>query len=229
MSVPMDESTQLNHWIALMAELEEAKEKIAKAVYKHYKAGRVADEYCLDCCRRLDDLYNGAKDYESYLKEDFKPYTESEGVKSGKLAKVATAKAASFISKLYIAHNVNTYKRHFRDQYLELGNRVMGAAEDGRVVCPAPQVMEWCKYAAKVKKEADMRWEEITILHREQVRGNAFLATLKQFFTNFSSFARMNGGPLVKKAFRGNDKVVAQLRAQYKEKMAGKTTPEKDG
>lgn len=223
MSVPMDESTQLNHWIALMAELEEAKEKIAKAVYKHYKAGRVADEFCLDCCRRLDDLYNGAKEYEEYLKEDFKPYTESEGVKSGKLAKVASAKAASFISKLYIKHNVATYKRHFRDQYLELGNRVMGAAEDGRVVCPAPQVLEWCKYATKVKKEADMRWEEITILHREQVKGNAFLATLKQFFANFSTFARANGGPLAKKMFKANDKVVNQLRAQYKERMAGKS------
>ena len=199
-----------------MAELEEAKEKIAKAVYKHYKAGRVADEFCLDCCRRLDDLYTGAKDYEEYLKEDFKPYTESEGVKRGKLAKVATAKAASFISKLYIKHNVATYKRHFRDQYLELGNRVIGAAEDGRVVCPAPQVLEWCKYATKVKKEADMRWEEITILHREQVKGNAFLATLKQFFTNFSTFARANGGPLAKKMLKHNDKVVNQLRAHYK-------------
>ena len=227
MSLPMDESTQLNHWIALMAELEEAKAKIAKAVYKHYKAGRVSDEYCLDCCRRLDDLYKGAKDYEQYLKDDFKPYTESEGIKSGKLAKVATAKAASFISKLYIRHNVNTYKRHFQDQYLELGNRVIGSAEDGRVVCPAPQVVEWCKYATKVKKEADMRWEEITILHREQVKGNAFLSTLKGFFTHFSTFARTKGGPMVKKVFRNNDKVVSQLRAQYKEKIAGKAIPEK--
>ena len=101
---------------------------------------------------------------------------------------------------------------------------MIGAAEDGRVVCPAPQVLEWCKYATKVKKEADMRWEEITILHREQVKGNAFLATLKQFFTNFSTFARANGGPLAKKMLKHNDKVVNQLRAQYKEKRAGKTT-----
>jgi len=223
----MDESTQLNHWIALMAELEEAKAKIAKAVYKHYKAGRVADEYTLDCCRRLDDLYKGAKDYEQYLRDDFKPYTESEGIKSGKLAKAATAKAASLFSKLYIYHSVNTYKRNFREQYLELGDRVINSAEDGRVVCPAPQVVEWCNYATRVKKEADMRWEEITILHREQVKGNAFLSTLKGFFTNFSTFARTKGGPLVKKVFRNNDKVVNQLRAQYKEKMAGKTIPEK--
>lgn len=225
--VPMDESTQLNHWIALMAELEEAKEKIAKAVYKHYKAGRVADEYCLDCCRRLDDLYKGAKEYESFLQEDFKPYTESEGIKSGKLGQVAKAKAASFFSKLYISHNVSNFKRNFRDTYLDLGGRVMDALEDGRNVCPAPQVVEWCKYAAKVKREGDMRWEEITILHREQVKGNAFLATLKQFFTNFSSFARMNGAPWMKKMFKGNDKMVAQLRQQYKDKMAAKAAENK--
>jgi hypothetical protein len=220
----MDESTQLNHWIALMAELEEAKEKIAKAVYKHYKAGRVADEYCLDCCRRLDDLYQSAKEYENYLQEDFKPYTEtsSDAQGGGKLAQQAKAKAVSLFSKLYISHNVNNFKRNFRETYLDLGGRVMGALEDGRVVCPAPQVVEWCKYAAKVKKESDMRWEEITILHREQVKGNAFLATLKQFFTNFSSFARMNGAPWMKKMFKGNDKVVQQLRQQYKEKMAAK-------
>ena len=223
----MDESTQLNHWIALMAELEEAKEKIAKAVYKHYKAGRVADEYCLDCCRRLDDLYKGAKEYESFLQEDFKPYTESEGIKSGKLGQVAKAKAASFFSKLYISHNVSNFKRNFRDTYLDLGGRVMDALEDGRNVCPAPQVVEWCKYAAKVKREGDMRWEEITILHREQVKGNAFLATLKQFFTNFSSFARMNGAPWMKKMFKGNDKMVAQLRQQYKDKMAAKAAENK--
>lgn len=223
----MDESTQLNHWIALMAELEEAKEKIAKAVYKHYKAGRVADEYCLDSCRRLDDLYKGAKEYESFLQEDFKPYTESEGAKSGKLGQVAKAKAASFFSKLYIRHNVSNFKRNFRDTYLDLGGRVMDALEDGRTVCPAPQVVEWCKYAAKVKREGDMRWEEITILHREQVKGNAFLATLKQFFTNFSSFARMNGAPWMKKMFKGNDKMVAQLRQQYKDKMAAKAAENK--
>lgn len=218
----MDESTQLNHWIALMAELEEAKEKIAKAVYKHYKAGRVTDDYCLDCCRRLDDLYKDAKEYESFLQEDFKPFTESTETQSGKLAQVAKAKAASFFSKLYIQHNVSGFKRNFRETYLDLGGRVMGAAEDGRMVCPAPQVVEWCKYATKVKKEADMRWEEICILHREQVKGNAFLATLKQFFANFSSFARMNGAPWMKKAFKANDKMVAQLRQQYKDKMANK-------
>jgi len=218
----MDESTQLNHWIALMAELEEAKEKIAKAVYKHYKAGRVADDYCLDCCRRLDDLYKDAKEYESFLQEDFKAYTEAGDSAGGKIAQKAKAKAASFFSKLYIQHNVSSFKRNFRETYLDLGSRVMGAAEDGRVVCPAPQVVEWCKYATKVKKEADMRWEEICILHREQVKGNAFLATLKQFFANFSSFARMNGAPWMKKAFKANDKMVAQLRQQYKDKMANK-------
>lgn len=222
MSIPMDESTQLNHWIALMAELEEAKEKIAKAVYKHYKAGRVTDDYTLECCRRLDDLYKGAKDYEEYLKEDFKAYTESEGAKSGKLAQVAGAKAASFISKLYIKYNVNTYKRNFREQFLDLGQRVISAAEEGRSICPAPQVMQWCVYATRIKKEADMRWEEITILHREQVKGNAFLATIKQFMINFSSFFRTNGGPLAKKVFRANEQAVTKLRSQYKEKIAGK-------
>lgn len=224
----MDESTQLNHWIALMAELEEAKEKIAKAVYKHYKAGRVADEYCLDCCRRLDDLYKDAKEYEHFLVEDFKPYTESNPEKTG-MAEKAKAKAASFFSKLYIKHNVSVYKRNFREQYLDLGSRVMSAAEDGRMVCPAPQVLEWCRYAARVKKESDMRWEEITILHREQVKGNAFLATLKQFMSNFTSFARMNGGPFMKKVFRGNDKMVAQLRQQYKDKMAAKAAEKQQG
>lgn len=217
--VPMDESTQLNHWIALMAELEEAKEKIAKAVYKHYKAGRIADEYVLDCCRRMDDLYNDAKEYENYLQEDFKVFTEQDGSKSGKLSEKAKAKAAGFISKMYIRHNVSVYKRHFRDQYIELGNRVIGAAEDGRVVCNVPQVLEWCRYASKVKKEADMRWEEITILHREQVKGNAFLATVKQFFVNFSSFARMNGAPWLQKLFGKNDQVVANLRKQYRQRM----------
>ena len=228
--VPMDESTQLNHWIALMAELEEAKEKIAKAVYKHYKAGRVADEYCLDSCRRLDDLYKGAVEYQAYLEEDFKAYTENDGgqgSKGGKLAAKASAKAASLFSKLYIKHNVNNFKRNFRETYLDLGARVMDAAEDGRTVCPAPQVLEWCRYAAKVKREGDMRWEEITILHREQVKGNAFLATLKQFFANFSSFARMNGAPWMKKAMGANDKVVAQLRQQYKDKMANRAAEKK--
>ncbi len=218
----MDESTQLNHWIALMAELEEAKEKIAKAVYKHYKAGRIADEYVLDCCRRLDDLYKDAKEYEAFLQEDFKVFTsEGDPEKSGKIshAAKAKAKAAGFLSKLYIRHNVNVYKRHFRDQYLEVGNRVIGAAEDGRVVCNVPQVMDWCRYAAKVKKEADMRWEEITILHREQVKGNAFLATLKQFFVNFTSFARTSGAPWMKKVFGQNEQVVANLRKQYRQRM----------
>lgn len=218
--IPMDESTQLNHWIALMAELEEAKEKIAKAVYKHYKAGRVADEYCLDCCRRIDDLYKDAQEYEEYLKEEFRPYTDSQDAKSKKLAVAAKAKALDLISKLYVRYSVNNYKRNFREQYLELGTRVINATEEGRVVCNVPQVLDWIRYASKVRKEGDMRWEEITILHREQVHGNAFLATLKQFFANFSAFARTNGGPLVKKMARGNDKVVAQLREQYRQKMA---------
>lgn len=220
--LPMDEATQLNHWIALMAELEETKEKIAKAVYKHYKAGRVADDYALDCCRRIDDLYKDAKDYEEFLQEDFRPFTESSGEQqsnSSKLAAKAKAKAVGFISRLYIKHNVNVYKRHFRDQYLELGSRVMSAAEDGRVVCAAPQVMEWCKYALKVKKEADMRWEEVEILHREQAKGNPFLSTLRQFFASFSGFARTHGGPMMKKLFGQNEQLVNQLRQQYRKKM----------
>lgn len=221
----MDEATQLNHWIALMAELEETKEKIAKAVYKHYKAGRVADEFCLDCCRRIDDLYKDAKDYESYLAEDFKPYLEAGGddqsgaSKGAQLASKAKAKAASFISQLYIKHNVATYKRHFRDQYLELGSRVIQAAEDGRVVCSVPQVLEWVRYAVKVKKESDMRWEEVEILHREESKGNAFLSTFRQFITSFSSFARTHGGPMVKKLFGQNEQLVNQLRQQYRQKM----------
>jgi hypothetical protein len=216
----MDESTQLNHWIALMAELEQAKEKIAKAIYKHYKAGRLADDYCLDCCRRIDELYNDAQEYERYLQDEFRPYTEAkEAENKPKLATKAKAKAMGLVANLYIKYNVATYKRHFRDQYLDLGGRVISAAEDGRVVCSVPQVLEWVRYASKVKKEGDMRWEEICILHREQVRGNAFLATLKQFFVNFSAFARTQGGPWAKKFARGNDQVVAQLRNQYRQRM----------
>lgn len=219
MTMPMDEATQLNHWIALMAELEETKEKIAKAVYKHYKAGRVADEFCLDCCRRIDDLYKDAKDYEAYLAEDFKPYLEAGDQTGAKLASKAKAKAASFISQLYIKHNVATYKRHFRDQYLELGSRVIQAAEDGRVVCSVPQVVDWVRYAVKVKKESDMRWEEVEILHREESKGNAFLSTFKQFLSSFSGFARTHGGPMVKKLFGQNEQLVSQLRQQYRQKM----------
>ena len=220
--VPMDESTQLNHWIALMAELEEAREKIGKAVYKHYKAGRLADDSCLDVCRRIDDLYKEAKEYESFLQEDFKVFTEDKA-QSGKLAQKATAKAAGFISKLYIKHQVSSYKRNFRDQFLELGSRVVGQASDGRVVCNVPAVLEWCRYAAKVQKESDMRWEEICILHREQVKGNAFLATFKQFVVNFSNFARSNGGPLVQKLMGHNQNMVNQLRSQYRKKMEGES------
>ena len=223
--IPMDESTQLNHWIALMAELEETCEKIAKAVYKHYKAGRIADDYCLECCRRMDELYNDAKEYENYLKEDFKTLTETKEGQASNVGAKAQAKAVSFLSGLYIKHNVAVYKRHFRDQYLELGARVIAAAEDGRVVCNVPQVVEWIRYATKVKKEADMRWEEITILHREQVKGNAFMATLKQFFASFSNFARTKGGPMVQKLFGQNEQLVNQLRTQYRQRMGGEGSP----
>ncbi len=220
--VPMDESTQLNHWIALVAELEEAREKIGKAVYKHYKAGRLTDDSCLDLCRRIDEVYKEAKEYEAYLQEDFKVFTEASS-QSGKLAQKATAKAAGFISKLYIKHQVANYKRNFREQFLELGARVIGAASDGRIVCNVPAVLEWCRYAAKVQKEADMRWEEICILHREQVKGNAFLATLKQFVVNFSNFARTNGGPMMQKLMGHNQSMVNQIRAQYRKKMQGES------
>ena len=223
----MDESTQLNHWIALMAELEEAKEKIAKAVYEHYKAGRVANEHVLESCRRLDDMYKDASDYEAHLQKEFQGYTQNESIKSAKLAEAAKAKATSFFSKLYIRHTVNSYKRNFRDQYLDLATRVLSAAEDGRVVCAAPQVVELIKYCARVKKEADMRWEEICILQREQAHGSAFLTTLKQFFTQFSSFARQKGAPWMKKFFNSNDKMVEQLRAQYRKSMAS-ASPEKE-
>lgn len=219
----MDESTQLNHWIALMAELEETREKIAKAVYKHYQAGRIADEYCLECCRRVDALYQDAQEYESHMQDEFRPFTEAKAEKEAgggvKLATAASKKAAGFIAKLYIRHNVAAFKRHFRDQYLDLGARVVSAAEEGRVVCNVAQVLELCRYASKLKKEADMRWEEIEILHREKKSGSAFLTTVRQFFTSFTSFARTNGPPFLRKLMGQNEELVKQLRSQYRQKI----------
>jgi hypothetical protein len=226
-------ANQMNQWIALTGELEDTHEKIAKLLYSQYKAGRVHDEFCLDLCRKLDALYEEAQRFESDLVEDFKVYTEAkvaapggEGKAKAEKAKVlaqsAANKASGLLSRLYIKHNVASYKRHFRDAYLDLGQRVVLALEEGHGITDDPQIRKFARYGGKLKKETNMRWEEIEILNRENVRGNGFLAALQTFVTNLSIWGRSNGLPFAKKYLKVDDNMTKKIREEYRKNFLQK-------
>lgn len=230
-------ANQMNEWIALTGELEDTHEKIAKLLYSQYKANRVHDEFCLDLCRKLDALYEEAKRFEDDLVEDFKVYTDAKVVAKGDakdkaekaktLAKTAANKASGFLSRMYIRHNVSSYKRHFRDSYLDLGQRLVQTLEDGHNITDDPQIRKFARYAAKLKKETNMRWEEIEILNRENVRGNGFLAALQTFITNLSIWGRSNGLPFAKQYLKVDDNLTKKIRDEYRKNFLQPKTESK--
>lgn len=213
-------ANQMSQWIALTGELEDVKEKVAKHVYKMFKGGKLHNERCIDMCRKLDGLYEEAQKFEDELKEDFKPYTEaSSGGKT--FGKAAATKAQSFLSQLYIKQSVASYKRHFRDAYLELGSKVITDINDGYNLTDDPTVRKLCVYAGKVSKECNERWEEIEILNRENVKGNAFLASVQNFVTNLGIWGRNNGIPLLKNAVKVDEGAAKKFRDEYRKKFMG--------
>ena len=214
-------SSPTNQWIALTAELEDTREAIAKAIFKHYRAGKVHNEYCIDQCRRLDELYKDAKKYEQELAEDFRGCIDTGTSEKQTVAHKAQAKAANFLTKMYIKRNVTAYKRNFKEQFMELGQRAITSMDDGVVICDDANVVRLCRYAAKVRKDADQRWEEIQILHRENVRGNAFLGAIQQFIVNLTLWGRKSGLPVLTSIFKIDQGVTDRLRDEYRKKFKG--------
>ena len=218
----------MNQWIALTAELEETKEAIAKIIFKYFKAGKIHNDYALEQCRKLDELYTDAKNYENELADDFRGYTDGGGEKKGNVATKATAHAANFLSRIYIWHNVTAYKRHFRDQYMDLGTKAINSMEDGTALCDDQQCLKLCKYAIKLQKDANMRWEEIEILNRNSVKGNAFISAVSQFFTNLAIWGRSNGIPFLQKYVKVDEGAAKKFREEYRKKFQGTPVPAQD-
>ena len=217
----MDLSTQMNHWIALTAELEDTREAIAKNIFKLYKANKIHNDFASEQCRKIDDLYKDAKKYELELAEDFKGYTDTDPKKQGGVASKAQGVAATLLSRMYIKQSVAAYKRNFKEQFMELGQKTINSLEDGISLCDEPQVLKLCRYALKLQKDGNERWEEIQILHRDSVRGSAFLGAVQQFFTNLAVWGRANGMPFMQKYLKIDDNVTHKLRDEYRKKFSG--------
>jgi hypothetical protein len=207
----------MNHWVALTAELEDTRESIAKAIFKLFKEGKVTNEFAMDHCRKLDELFKDAKKYEVDLATDFKGYTQAK--EQDNVAKKAEAAASSVLSKLYIRHQVAQYKRTFKDQFVELGQKAINSLDDGISLVDDAHTLRMCRYAIKLKKDADERWEEIQILHRENVRGNAFLGAVQQFFTNMALWGRNSGVPGLKTYLKIDENTTKRIRDEYRKKF----------
>jgi hypothetical protein len=215
----MDKATQLNHWVALTAELEESREAIARAVYKMFKAGKIHDDNAMECCRRIDGLYDDAKEFEHFLQEDFKTYlgdNTKPGIKvTG--AEKAKKKAMSLFARWHIHRNVNSYKRNFRENFLDLGSRTVQAYEDGTPLTGDPTITNMVKYALRCQKEADRRWEEVQILSKEDGRGgNPFLTAVQGLVMSLTAYASTNSVPWLKKALKQDAGVQQKIREQYR-------------
>ena len=216
----MDKATQLNHWVALSAELEETREAIARAVYRQYKAGKIHDDAALDTCRRIDGLFQDAKEFEGFLKEDFKSYLEGKPGTKATGAEKARNKALSVFANWHIRRNVNSYKRNFRESFLELGARVCASVEDGRPVTSDPQIMNMVRYAERCRKECDMRWEEVQILSGSGGKaGNPFLTSFQTLIVSLTAYASTSSIPWLKKLLRHDQGLHDKLRAQYKKSL----------
>lgn len=216
----MDLSTQMNHWIALTAELEDTREAIAKNIFKLYKANKVHNDFAAEQCRKIDELYKDAKKYEAELADDFKGYTDADPKKQGGVASKAQGAAANFLSKLYIKQSVAAYKRNFKDQFMELGQKAITSLDDGISLCDDAQVLKLCRYALKLQKDSNERWEEIQILHRENVKGSAFLGAVQQFFTNLAVWGRSNGMPFLQKYLKVDEGAARKFREEYRKKFS---------
>jgi hypothetical protein len=219
----MDMSTQMNHWVALMAELEDTRVEIAQTIYKLHKEGKITNAFAKDQCIKLDDLYVEAAKYEKELAEDFKHYIHAGdrpdlGV-AQKVTFKAKATAANVLTRMYIMYTVSAYKRSFRDRYMELGTRALTSMDDGIAICQDPKVVRMVRYALKVKKSADERWDEIQILHREKVHGNAFLVSLQQFVTSLALWGRNVGVPGMKAYLKVDEGLTKKLRGEYRKKF----------
>ena len=215
----MDVSSQLNNWIALTAELEDTRETIAKAIYKHYKAGRLVDDYTCDLCRRVDDLFEQSVKYKEFLQEDFKAYLDADPTKEKTLASKTKAKAMNFLTQQYINWTVNGYKRNFHEAYNELGMRAISMVDNGQELIHDPKVLQPCRYAIRLQKDTDQRWEEITILQRENQKGNMFVNLFQQFMVQFTAFSRTQSIPIINRFVKGDDALQKKIREQYRKAM----------
>jgi len=214
----MDVSSQLNNWIALTAELEDTRETIAKAVYKHYKAGRIVDDYTCDMCRKIDGLFQQSKEYQEWLQEDFKAFLDVDETKKD-LGSKAKAKAMNFLTQAYINYTVSGYKRNFREAYVELGLRAITMIDNGQDLISDPKVVQLCRYALRLQKDCDNRWEEITILQRENKRGNIFVNLVQQFMVQFTAFSRTQSVPLLNRFMKPDEQLQKKIREQYRKAM----------
>lgn len=214
----MDVSSQLNNWIALTAELEDTRETIAKAVYKHYKAGRIVDDYTCDMCRKIDGLFDQSKEYQEWLRDDFKAFLDVDETKKDFGSK-AKAKAMNFLTQAYINHQVSGYKKSFREAYVELGLRAITMIDNGQDLISDPKVVQLCRYAMRLQKDCDNRWEEITILQRENKRGNIFVNLIQNFMVQFTAFSRTQSIPLLNKFVKPDEQLQKKIREQYRKAM----------
>lgn len=220
--MPMDAATQMNQWIALVAELEDTKEQVAKGIYKQYKAGKLIDEVLLDGCRRIDDLHKDAKQYEQHLQDDFKSLVVGDEKKKAGAVDKAKVKAVNFFSSWYIKANVANFKRHFKDQWMELGQRTITLVEESRPVTDDGRILNLCRYAVKLKKDADHRWEEIQILQRENAHGFMFLSTLQNFVVQLAFFSHMRAAPFLKKYLKYDENLQKKVREEYRKAWAAR-------
>lgn len=213
-----DVSSQLNNWIALTAEFEETRETIAKAIYAHYKAGRIVDDFTCDLCRKLDGLLQASQEYQEYLQEDFKAYLDPDAKKTD-LASRTKAKAMNFLTQQYINYTVSGYKRSFQECYVELGTRTLNLIENGQHLVNDPKVLQLCNYALRLQKDCQHRWEEVTIQQRENRKGNMFVNLMQDFIVQFTAFSRSQSIPILKKFLKNDDSVQKKIREQYRKAM----------
>ncbi len=215
----MDVSSQLNNWIALTAELEDTRETVAKAVYKHYKAGRIVDDYTCDIARKIDGLFQQSKEYQEWLQDDFKAYLDVPDDAKKDLASKTKAKALNFLTKQYINYTVSGYRKNFREAYVELGMRAITMIDNGQELISDPKVVQLCRYAIRLQKDCDNRWEEITILQRENKRGNIFVNLIQSFMVQFTAFSRTQSIPILNKFIKNDDQLQKKIREQYRKAM----------
>lgn len=204
-----------NEWIALTEELEETRTAIGREVFRQFVQGDVGDPVVLDKCRKIKALYDAALKQKKELQDGL------VGDDADPAAAGAVAKGKRAVFDLVAGQSDSGFKGRALHVAGAVGQHCVDVYEECPVLLGSKH-LKICRYADRLREDADKKWHEIQNFHRERtgIRPMLHLLFVQCWVQMLMRSGRSRIRPWIYKILKYDPKVE---RGKLRKKYQGKT------